>query len=91
MRFYRNRDYNSLIATDDSVCVIISKGKWVNNITLYQVPYHKEPNQIIEESTYEEFFQAYDSITAFITTIAEFKDKNGKGLRALLTDAKNKT
>jgi hypothetical protein len=88
MRFYRNSDCSNFIYTDDTKSVIITKSKFRNCIEFFDVPFKKMDGTLYEESTYDEFFENVDNSTLFLTIIAEeAKPKNGKGLKALLSDA----
>jgi len=86
MRYYRNRDLTNFIATDDNMSIIITKCRFKNSFEVFDVPFRKMDGVVYEESSHDEFFAEYDTLTSFMTMIAS--KPNGKGLGALLTDAK---
>lgn len=88
MKFYRNSDLTNFIATDDTMSVIITKSQFVNSFVVYFIPFRKKDGEVYEDSTHDEFFAEYDTLTSFMTMVDETKVKNGKGLGALLPDAK---
>ncbi len=87
MKFYRSKNRKQFIATDDHKCSIISITASGNTNSTYRFPFTKLDGDVYEESTYDEFFEVYDNITAFMTDIAKSTIKK-RGINALLSDAK---
>lgn len=87
MRFYRSKNRKQFIATDNHKCSIISVTASGYNHFIYRFPFTKLDGDVYEESTYDEFFDAYDNITAFMSDIAKSHIQK-KGINALLPDAK---
>lgn len=88
MQYYSNPERTKLIATNKAICAVITRSDICQNVSAYTIPYNKaaeEQLEVIDEQTFKE---AYDSVTAFMTDL--FIQTNGKGLSALLSDAKNK-
>lgn len=87
MNFYRSKNRKKFIATDSNRCTIISITPSGNNHSTYRFPFIKLEGEVYEDSTYDEFFKAYDDITAFMSDIAK-THINKQGVNALLPDAK---
>jgi len=85
MHFFRNSNGSKFIYTDDKQCMIISFTETTFSVTGYQFPFAKLEGEVLEDSSYDEFFGAYDRITSRFTGVAI--NKPNKGLRALLKDA----
>ena len=87
MHFYRSKNQKKFIATDAHRCAIVSKSASGVTTEAYNFPFVKLNGETYEESTYDEFFAAYDNVTAIMSDIAK-TNISKQGVNALLPDAK---
>lgn len=87
MNFYRSKNRKKFIATESNRCAIVSKSASGANVQTYNFPFVKLNGEVYEESTADEFFEAYDELTMVMTDISS-KSKKTRGLQTLLEDAK---
>ena len=84
MQFLRNREKTKFICSDSNQCYVISVSETMFNLSGYKFSFNKLPGEVLEESTHDEFFKVYDSITSRFTEVAS---KRHRGIKALLSDS----
>lgn len=87
MKFYSNSDRSKLIATNQTICSVITRSSICQNICTYTIPYNKGDDEQLDEIDEQSFKEAYDCVTAFMADLF-IQPTGGKGVGALLTDYK---
>jgi len=87
MFFYRSKDKLKHIATDKNRCAIVTETSSGTTVSTFKFPFINVTGELYEECTSAEFYSAYDNVTDFMTSLAEIKPTNGKGVRILLPEA----
>lgn len=86
MEYYKNKENDKFIATDERNCMIILRSKRSRALNIYSFPF-RMPGQDYIQSSKEEFVDVLDEIDAIKIDFIERNNK-GLGLSALLPDAK---
>jgi len=86
MEYYKNKENDKFIATDERNCMIILRSKRSRALNIYSFPF-RMPGQDYIQSSKEEFEDILEEIDAIKTDFIN-KNNRGLGLSALLPDAK---
>lgn len=90
MQYYSNIERTKLIATSNAICSVITISNICQNVSTYTIPYSKSNDEQLESIDEQTFKEAYDNVTAFMADMF-IQPTSGKGLGALLTDAKKQS
>lgn len=85
MEYYSNTDKTKFIATNKTMCAILTKSGICYNASIYTFPYRKNSDEQLVDSTAEEFMSCYDQQTAMMVDFTTKVEK--RGVAILLPEA----